>query len=697
MNDAKCQSLFFTTLPELRKLCAMKITLSSQLAENEIRTVQRKMCRRLLLLHQDVFCSPVPGTSHQILVVMTILCYKSGKCQAYVEKHGATIETPERVTPAVFQTCLSYILTVKLAPRWNQAGHLLIQGKDFLSQRGKQNAVVMDINVSETQICFSVEVCTVRLPPPELEDFDISANILKRFDSDKNVVIPRHSILSNWCYVLPSMKMGQIISISHVIPPESPFQSYSNLQLHWENLYGYILPKDTSAYCNIYFKMIGEQLFTYLLYPLMCIRSQPVQYFPRIDLEGALNAFLADLKTILPHVCGFPLKMTNKALYATQDLTRSSVQKVNSKPANLTGKRNCKVALIQEIPKKSVLGSEASTTKTSHKMELKVNQLKTGIFSHLHLSAEDGNTAVRRRKPHSRKEWKTSDEPAQPLHSTESFQMLKHLFADSLKKDPARIIPIFKGKLLQIDRQTTKASPGKKKQTIPQYSPKVMKTNTAAKLAVFKPSADQVNRPLSNSSFKKITNRSVLQAQIGQANIKCAVKEKNERDRQLSNWASANGASLERNSSEIKSRRLNSLPSTIDRSMHHTSVTQQHLHKSANLSSGSKGGKKTASQSNPSTGSKKTFLGISGSHVEVTNSKIFQKRSPAEEKTNAYRSSNSVYSKATRGGAQKESLGPSHQDTINILSHQLPFNNLQKEGESYLKPKKPRTSKPAIL
>ncbi|KAK2518390.1 hypothetical protein Q9233_012611 [Columba guinea] len=69
-----------------------------------------------------------------------------------------------------------------------------------------------------------------------LEDFDISANTLKLFDSNESTVIHQHSILSNWCYVLPSMKMGQIINISHIIPPESPFRSYTEFQMHWKNL-----------------------------------------------------------------------------------------------------------------------------------------------------------------------------------------------------------------------------------------------------------------------------------------------------------------------------------------------------------------------------------------------------------------------------------------------------------------------------
>lgn len=33
-----------------------------------------------------------------------------------------------------------------------------------------------------------------------------------------------------------SMKMGQIINISHIIPPESPFRSYKDFQIHWKNL-----------------------------------------------------------------------------------------------------------------------------------------------------------------------------------------------------------------------------------------------------------------------------------------------------------------------------------------------------------------------------------------------------------------------------------------------------------------------------
>lgn len=68
---------------------------------------------------------------------------------------------------------------------------------------------------------------------------------------------------------------------------------------------------------------IPDHLFRY---PLSCIRSQPVQYFPRTDSESVLNSFLSDLKRSFSHLCGFPVKMTSKALYATQEFSRAPVR-----------------------------------------------------------------------------------------------------------------------------------------------------------------------------------------------------------------------------------------------------------------------------------------------------------------------------------------------------------------------------------
>ncbi|XP_012581257.1 PREDICTED: uncharacterized protein C18orf63 homolog [Condylura cristata] len=292
----------------------------------------------LLLLHQDILTAPGPGIANQIWVVMAISFYKAGKLNACIEKYGAKAESAQRVTPEILQSCLSYSLTVRLAPTWNKAGHLLVQGKDFLSQAGKQNAVVLDISVTETHTCLSVEVYTVRLPPPELSDFGISQRVIKDFETNTNAVIEGHSILNKWCYVLPSMKMGQILSVFHTIPPDCPFHSFHDFQMHWDQLYGYKLPEDSRSsevYCSIYFKMIGERTFTY---PLSCVRSQPVQFFPRVDLEGVLKRFLSDLKLTLPHICGFPVRMTARPRYHTHELARPPAQENKARLPNLTTK-----------------------------------------------------------------------------------------------------------------------------------------------------------------------------------------------------------------------------------------------------------------------------------------------------------------------------------------------------------------------
>ncbi|EPQ04855.1 hypothetical protein D623_10034187 [Myotis brandtii] len=133
MNDSRQQSLFFITLPDLQKLCAVKIILHNGVADTEIRSTQIKMCRQLLFLHQDILVSPVPGIFSQIWVVMAIPFYKAGKLNAYIEKYGAKVEAPRRVIPVILQNCLSYSLTARLAPAWNKTGHLLVQESKLFS------------------------------------------------------------------------------------------------------------------------------------------------------------------------------------------------------------------------------------------------------------------------------------------------------------------------------------------------------------------------------------------------------------------------------------------------------------------------------------------------------------------------------------------------------------------------------------
>ncbi|XP_031222050.1 uncharacterized protein C18orf63 homolog isoform X2 [Mastomys coucha] len=447
MNESRLQSLFFIILPDLHKLCTVHIILSSRVAEIDIRSAQIKMCRQLLLLHEDILTAPVPGILNQISVVMSIPFFKSGRLNAYIENYGAKMKAPQRVTPAILQNCLSYSLMARLAPAWNRTGHLLVQ--------------VLDINVTETQVCLSIEVYTIRLPPPELQEFDISQRIIEDFHTNQNAVIGRHSILNNWCYILPSMKMGQIINILHTAPPDCPFHSFEDFQRHWDDLYGYKLPEDCGdmkIYCSIYFKMINERTFTY---PLSCIRSQPIQFFPRVDLDGVLKSFLSDLKSKLPHLCGFPVKMTNKPCYYTQELTRPHLQENKVKPSNLTTKKFFRASLTQATLLKPTIALNLipQSTTAEHKVEPAVSQQRSGLFS----GGCHQPGSVHHREP----SWTLK---APQLHLKESHLSRENAQAGTKNlclqsnRAPA-FVPVFKRKSEQVNKNFSALSSLKRKQS----------------------------------------------------------------------------------------------------------------------------------------------------------------------------------------------------------------------------------------
>ncbi|XP_048795252.1 uncharacterized protein C18orf63 homolog isoform X7 [Lagopus muta] len=621
MNDRRHQSLFFASLPDLQKLCAATITLSPQLPESEMRSTQIKVCRQLIFLYQDVLSAPVIGTLNQISVVMAIQFYKSGLCEAYVERQGATLAAPQKVNPAILQNCLSYTLTARLTPRWNKAGHLLVQGRDFLSQTGRQNAVVLDINVSEKQLCISVEACSVRLPPPELEDSDISANAIKLFESNENTVIDGHSILTNWCYVLPSMKMGQIINISHRIPPGSPFHSYEEFQMHWKNLYGYVLPENTEGreiYLSVYFKPIGERLFTY---PLRCIRSQPVQYFPRTDLESVLNSFISDAKAKFSHLCGFPVRMSSKALYATQELSRTPVCEIQSESMKLAGEMVCVVSLTQTPPRKQALASISSSRskENSHWMEHLIKEPKPHNFSSSQKSAEEISVEATE-KLISKQIPGISELPLWKSLGVPGSSAFKHP-----PKKISKIIPIFKGRLTQMNGNTTNQTDGKGRKNVERQSP--VKCVKSSMLTVCKSSLAGVYKPATHSSsFQIITEKACIKQDVS------VFQWKTESSGQMINSDSSSNSAAGWSSCEVSHNKVNS-PSLHKnvRSVLQKSGISPKLNTFASSTSNSRVGKNFASQNTiqvlrKQCQSKKVHLQNCKLENEVRNSSLLQRQ-----------------------------------------------------------------------
>ncbi|XP_027739692.1 uncharacterized protein C18orf63 homolog isoform X2 [Empidonax traillii] len=596
MNKTRHQSLFFVSLPELQKLCAATVTLRSQIPEAETRSTQIKVCRQLLFLYQEILSAPIIGTLNQISVVMSISFYNSGILQAYVERQEATLEAPQTVTPAILQTCLSYTLTARLAPKWNKAGHLLVQGKDFLSHSGKQNAVVVDLSVSERQLCISVEACSIRLPPPELGDFDISENTVKLFGSNENTVIHQHSILSNWCYVLPSMKMGQIINISHIIPPESPFRSYKEFQVHWKSLYGYILPEDleeTKIYLSVYFKPIGERFFTY---PLSCVRSQPVQYFPRTDAESVVNSFVSDMKSSLTQLCGFPVKMTSKALYATQELSRAP--EIKSKHMKLDGEMVCVVSLTQAPPpRKPTLPRIPSpcSTENSHWMERLIKEPGTRSISSSGKGTGEVSTEATEKSINNNQIPGVTESPAAkslgiPVNSASEF----------LPPKVSKIIPIFKGKLMQMNGKATNQTDRMKRENAER--PIKVTGVSSSVLTVHKSSITQVFKQVQNLPVKNPTDSSVFQAMKTKTGTKHGApifRWRTESGGQITNSNFSENSASGGNPSEVNHKKANSPFFLKNGPVLQKSNPNLSLNAHESPTSSARRGKKFASQNTP--------------------------------------------------------------------------------------------------
>ncbi|XP_071340448.1 uncharacterized protein C18orf63 homolog isoform X4 [Trachinotus anak] len=235
MSGGVQQSLFFLGLPDLKKLVCITLTLQEE--DEEPRSKQIKTCRELVLLYSDILASPALDSFTDITVVMALPFLQRGVVQAFGQRRLLQLGSPQCVFPGVLQCCLSYSLITRLAPRWNKAGLYLVSGKDFLTDRGRLNAVSMELSTREGQLCISIQANTIRLPPPTLEDFGFPPLVLRRFCCDPDSVLdPPSTGGTIWCHVLPSMKKGQIITISRQLPRDGPFRTYRDLQNHWDRL-----------------------------------------------------------------------------------------------------------------------------------------------------------------------------------------------------------------------------------------------------------------------------------------------------------------------------------------------------------------------------------------------------------------------------------------------------------------------------
>ncbi|XP_076109749.1 uncharacterized protein LOC143078713 [Mytilus galloprovincialis] len=371
--------VLFADPPALDDLCVISVCVNKLLqtvpstSRFQIQTIK---CREIIFTEPDVIASPSFELESIFHVVLQQALFKTGRLQARFQKLGLEINKPSLVTPAQYQSCLRYTLLAKLAPNWNKAGQWLIQGRDFLMQAGYANAVKMDLTVTNGELFFSVDASTVRFPSLTIEDLDVPAPCYNNFLQNKSAIIHQHSIPMVWCHILPSMKKGTIVNITHELPDDGPFRSYKELKRHWKNHYGYRLPEeeDGMIYYQINFRPLGERLFSY---PEPCLRTRDIQRISRVDPKPILISFLQDLQKKMPRICGFPLKLHSKACYPTIDLTE--VTKVEKRPThNLSTKIPQKKIIYRNNDDIQKLISKVPESHTSSKQDHHVLPVSSG-------------------------------------------------------------------------------------------------------------------------------------------------------------------------------------------------------------------------------------------------------------------------------------------------------------------------------
>ncbi|POI32846.1 hypothetical protein CIB84_003402, partial [Bambusicola thoracicus] len=347
----------------------------------------------------------------------------------------------------------------------------------------------------------------------KLGDFDISANTIKLFESNENTVIDSHSILTNWCYVLPRLSQSS---------------------------------------------------------PMILI------------ITGS--------------------------------------EEMQSESMKLAGEMVCVVSLTQTPPRKPALAiSSSRSTENSHWMEHLIKEPKPHSFSSSNESAEKISVEATE-KLINRQIPGISELPLR-----KSLGVPGNSVFELPPKKISKIIPIFKGRLMQMNGDFTDQTDGKERKNVERQSP--LKSVKSSMLTVCKSSLTQVYKPATHSnSLQIITEKAYIKQDVSIS------QWKTESGGQMINSDSSSNSAACWSSSEVSHNKANS-PSLLKnvRPVLQKSDISPNLNTIASSTSNSRGSKNFASQNTTQVlrkqhQSKKVHLQIRKVENEMRNSSLSQQQ-----------------------------------------------------------------------
>ncbi|XP_049947686.1 uncharacterized protein C18orf63-like [Schistocerca serialis cubense] len=309
----------FASVPKPSDLCCIvaKVNVSEKRDSSAKSDYQWQIlkCRQLIFSVPEIIASPVLGSQGWIYVVTTKGNKAAGRLDIHLQKFGLIEQGPIHLSNSIYEACLRYTLVAHIAPLWNQVDTYLVQGRDFLLSTCPLNAVKLEVAVKDEEVLLVIWPLRMKLPHLKLEEMEIIPSICQDFFSHKISVISEMSIIPQWVHVLPSMKKGKVVSVSHHLPESSPFKTYKELRRHWKNLYGYRLPEsdENLIYYNVFFLPLAPNQYSY---PNICICHMNAMVLKQVNFEAVLKEFLRDVNKKMPSVCGQSFILSCRLGYA---------------------------------------------------------------------------------------------------------------------------------------------------------------------------------------------------------------------------------------------------------------------------------------------------------------------------------------------------------------------------------------------
>ncbi|PFX33319.1 hypothetical protein AWC38_SpisGene1836 [Stylophora pistillata] len=225
------EALFCGSLPSFDELMAVKAIIQPK-NDDKISTIQPLCCRELIFTEPKVLVSPLMEGRNQLFLITPKPTSESPRFQKLLQRLNIQIAEPVTLTRNVFQFCFSFTMRQKLAPWWNKAGEFLVQGRDFMLENSKLNAISLEVTITD-KISIGLQPFSLKLTPCKPEHFTASVKALEEFQSNQETRISDIAISDDLCFVLPrdiSMRM-QTVCGAPLTFTSSPLYPTSSLKL----------------------------------------------------------------------------------------------------------------------------------------------------------------------------------------------------------------------------------------------------------------------------------------------------------------------------------------------------------------------------------------------------------------------------------------------------------------------------------